>query len=64
MQVYKFGCENTTPLSDNIILCSDTTLENRITGGKVEGRGASNYSFAVNLFCVTSDRENTLLPYA
>lgn len=64
MQVYKFECENTTLLSDNIILFSETTVENRITGREVERRGASNYSFAVNLFCVTWDRENVLLPYA
>lgn len=38
--------------------------KNRITGREVEGRGASDYSFAVNLFCVTWDRENVLLPYA
>lgn len=64
MQVYKFECENTTLLSDNIILFSETTVENRITGREVEGRGASDYSFAVNLFCVTWDRENVLLLYA
>lgn len=51
-------------VSNNIILFSERTLENRNTGREIEGRGASNYSFAVNMFYVTWDRENALLLYA
>lgn len=50
MHVYKFECDNTTLLSDNVILFSERTQENRIPGRDIEGRGASNYNFAVNIF--------------
>lgn len=45
MHVYKFECDYSTLLSDNVIFFRARTLENRIPGREIEGRRALNYIY-------------------